>query len=89
MIRNDSFFLFTGINWSASLLPATAGHFSEDCICALSCGAALGTLSIGGTSESFRQARVVNKHVSVDSWDGTRGLCCWFVFPLVMINKDM
>ena len=30
---NDSFLLFTGINWSASLLPATAGHFSEDGIC--------------------------------------------------------
>ena len=24
------------------MLPATAGHFSEDCICTLSCGAALG-----------------------------------------------
>ena len=58
---NDSFFiLFTGINWSASLLlAATAGILSEDCICTLSCGAALGNFTLREL-ECFRQARVVN-----------------------------
>ena len=35
---DDPFFnLFTGINWSATLLPATTEHSFEDCICTLSC----------------------------------------------------
>ena len=35
------------------------------------------------------QASACGEYISMDSQDRTRGLCCWFVFPWVVIDRNM
>ena len=65
---DDSFFnLFTGINWSASLLPASAGHCFPKTLSALHPVERHSETLLLRELECFRQARVVNEHVGMDS----------------------
>ena len=65
---DDSFFiLLTGINWSASLLSGTAGHFFPKTVSALYLVERHSELLLLRDFKYFRQARVVNEHFDMDS----------------------